>query len=285
MRSGTTTLHDVLGRHPDIFMSDVKEPAFLADPAELALDSRFASEAGFAANESAYLALFRDAGNVRYVGESSTHYTKLPRITGVAERMAAFAPDARILYFLRDPLERALSHYRFAVKSKTERRGTLDAIMAEPFYCAVSDYATQLQPYVDAFGLDRIWVGTLEAMAADPGTELKRLHDWLGVVHTADVPRRFPKLNGIDDGLAIARGPSTLHRIGKKPAYQRLARTVAPKAARDGIRRVLTRPVRPGELRDPEAMAYLRRTLIPRVAALESLTGRSFPEWNGSRVP
>jgi hypothetical protein len=285
MRSGTTALHDVLGRHPDIFMSEVKEPAFLADPAELALDSRVASEAGFAANPSAYLALFRDAGDVPYVGESSTHYTKLPRITGVAARMAAFAPDARILYFVRNPLERALSHYRFAVKRKTERRGMLDAIMADPFYCAVSDYATQLQPYVDTFGLDRIWVGTLEAMAADPGTELERLYDWLGVAHPDDAPRRFPKRNAIADGLAIARGPGTLHRIGKKSVYQRLARSVAPKAARDGIRRVLTRPVNPDELRDPDAMAYLRRTLIPRVAAFETLIGRSFPEWNGSRAP
>ena len=47
MRSGTTALHEVLGNHPQIFMSDVKEPAHFADPAELAMDSRVASAAGF----------------------------------------------------------------------------------------------------------------------------------------------------------------------------------------------------------------------------------------------
>jgi len=279
MRCGTTALHEVLDRHPDIFMSQFKEPAFFADPAQLAVDSPTIREAGIAGNRGAYLALFAGASDERYLGESSTHYTKLPRITGVAERIAELSPQARILYLMRDPVERTVSHYRFAIKKRTERRSLLDAVRSDPLYIAVSDYAAQLQPYLDVFGGDRIWVGTLETMIADPAGELLRLHRWLGVTPPEGDPGPFPVRNTISGSVAVARGPETLHRIGQTPSYQRVARRVAPGWVRSIVRRTLTRPLHANELSDPAALDQLRSMLVPRVAALETLTGRSFPEW------
>ncbi len=279
MRSGTTALHDALGRHPDIFMSEFKEPAHFTDPAQLATDSRVAAAAGFAGNREKYASLFSGGADHRYRGESSTHYTKAPRITGVAERIVAASPEARILYFVRDPVLRTVSHYRYAVRQKEERRPLLDAVQAEPFYCAVSDYARQLRPYVDTFGRDRIWVGTLEAMTGDPAGELRALHRWLGLEPGRDDAVAFSRLNAIAGTVAIARGPKLLHRIGRKAGYQRAARTLVPARVRDGVRHVLTRPVRSDELRDPKAHDYLREALAPKIAAFEELVGRRFPEW------
>lgn len=278
MRAGTTALHEVLGAHPDIFMSPFKEPAFLTDPVELARDSRITAAAGYAGNRGRYLELFADAGGEAYVGESSTHYTKLPRITGVPERMAAFAPDARIVYLVRDPVARTLSHYRFAVRRKDERRPCLEALQAEPFYCEVSDYARQLQPYLDRFGPRRVRVVVLEALATSPDRELGGLYDWLGVpgTHSDAV---FPRRNESAPRLTRARGPEVLHRIGRSGRYQRLARAAVPSRLRTAVRALLSSSVASDETSDPEVLAYLRRIHRPQVAAFERLTGRTFPEW------
>lgn len=278
MRAGTTALHEVLGAHPDIFMSPFKEPAYLADPAELARDSRIIAAAGYAGNRRRYLELFAGAGDEVFLGESSTHYTKLPRITGVPERMAAFAPDARIVYTVRDPVARTLSHYRFAVRRKDERRPCLEALQVEPFYCDVSDYARQLRPYLDRFGPGRVHVVVLEDLVANPDRELGSLYEWLGVPGT-DAGVVFPKRNESAARLTRARGPEILHRIGRSERYQRLATATFPTRLRNGVRALLSRSVASDETTDPEVLAYLRGIFRPRVSAFEQLAGRTFPEW------
>ena len=106
-KCGTTTLHSYLIAHKEIFMSEIKElgffvPEFSYQPKEL----------------SWYLSLFEQAENYRYIGESSTHYTKVPFYDGVAERVYMFAPEARLIYIVRDPIERAISHYWHNTKSQ-----------------------------------------------------------------------------------------------------------------------------------------------------------------------
>lgn len=282
MRSGTTAFHEALGRHPAIFMSSFKEPAFLADPRELARDSRIVAAAGYAGDRSRYLSLFAGAGEVRYAGESSTHYTKLPRITGVAARMAAFSREARILYLVRDPVRRTLSHYRFSVDRKEEQRACFDAVRSEPFYRTVSDYPTQLRPYVEVFGMDRIWVGALEDLVADPQTEFTRLYRWLGLEPDPAACAPLPQRNQITRRLEVARGPRLVHRIRRTAGYRRIAANVAP-TLRDAIRRTLQRPVDAAELEDPAASDYLREVHRSQVSALEELTGRTFDRWTATR--
>ena len=281
MRSGTTALHEVLGNHPQIFMSDVKEPAHFADPAELAMDSRVASAAGFAGDRTKYLQLFESAGGARYVGESSTHYTKAPRINGVAQRMGELSPDARILYLVRDPIERTLSHYRFAVRMKYERRPIAEAVR-DPFYCAVSDYAMQLEPFLDRFGRDRIWIGTLEEMAADAPTALAGLYSWLEL-DPQPGDHTHPQRNALTSQLTRARGPEILHRAGRSRGYQRLARTVVPAGVRRTVRRALNQSVEIGELRDPAIVDYVRSAQESFVERFENMTDLEFPAWTTSR--
>ncbi len=278
MRSGTTALHEALDRHRDIAMSGFKEPAYFADPVQLAVDSPIVSAAGYAGDRDRYLGLFSEAGPARYVGESSTHYTKLPRITGVAGRIADFEPQARILYLVRDPVERTLSHYRFALKRKYERRHCLEALRADPIYCSVSNYAMQLQPYLDYFGTDQTLLVVLEELAAEPETELRRIHDWLDLEST-DESLRFARRNEVAAAVDRARGPALLHRIGRAPAYRRLAPAILPSPLRLAVRRLLNRPVGTDEVRTPEVLDYLRTVHAPHVAALETLTGRRFPSW------
>ena len=84
MKSGTTTLHDLLAEHPDISMSEPKEPCYFVDPDLLKNLWPEMWRMGYWKDEQAYLALFSGKSGAKYFGESSTDYTKMPKISGVA---------------------------------------------------------------------------------------------------------------------------------------------------------------------------------------------------------
>jgi hypothetical protein len=67
MKSGTSSLHDYLGKHPQIFMAQFKEPMY------------FSREEHERMSLAEYEGLFKDVSNQLYIGESSTEYTKLPQ--------------------------------------------------------------------------------------------------------------------------------------------------------------------------------------------------------------
>src|SRR5207244_9201435 len=96
-RCGTTSLHRYLDLHPDIAMSKTKELNF------------FVEERNWQRGVAWYEREFSDSAPVR--GEASPHYTAFPRYRGVAGRMARVVPEARLVYLVRDPIDRAISAY------------------------------------------------------------------------------------------------------------------------------------------------------------------------------
>ena len=78
------------------------------------------------------------AGTAPIVGEASVHYTYLPLSSGVAEKIHRFNPDARLLYVMRDPIERTLSHYWHRVQRLGEHRSLSTAIKNDPQYTDVA---------------------------------------------------------------------------------------------------------------------------------------------------
>ena len=109
MKSGTSLIHSYLNAHPSFFMCEPKESCYFVHPAQL--DCPNIKKLELWKSEEHYLELFQSANTVEIIGEASTLYAKLPRITGVPERIAQFNPDARSIYVMRDPIERAISHY------------------------------------------------------------------------------------------------------------------------------------------------------------------------------
>src|SRR5579871_5444493 len=181
MKSGTNYLRKLLDRHPSIFMTEANEPSYFVDPEELKViwPERWAN--GYWRDERNYLRLFAPAGDALILGEASTNYTKIPLVNGVAERLHRFNPDARLIYLLRDPVERTISHYWHMVRYHTEYRSIAAAIKHEPQYVAVSNYAMQLAPFRERFGDDRIVVLTHEELVRDPYTTMEVLYRWLGL--------------------------------------------------------------------------------------------------------
>src|SRR5262249_38065680 len=153
MKSGTTTLHETLGRHPEIFMSPYKEPGFFSGQ-WFPHDSWFDSHPGPDPEGQWYHVLFEEPRRnprARYAGESSANYTSRYVWERCAERIRAFNPEARILYIIRDPVERSIAHYNHNSFFELEHRSMIEAARSDPSLTDVSNYAMQLKPYFDAF--------------------------------------------------------------------------------------------------------------------------------------
>lgn len=275
MKSGTTTLHEYLDTHPHILMSHEKEPGY------------FVEELGLHKGEDWYFSRWqRDGGEYRYLGESSTHYTKLPIFQGVPQRLFQFNPEARLIYIMRNPFDRLVSHYWHALRDAHhggELRPLLKAVKDDPEYLAFSDYATQLEPYFDCFGRSAVFILTFEALLENPQLEVDRIYRWLGLEPHPIGDKSGKAHNQKPKEITAVAGAGILNRIQYSGAWGRISPHI-PGWLKALAKRQAYRPVAGQEVeRDipqlREAVAELQRRQIDR---LTRLLGRDFPEWHAA---
>jgi hypothetical protein len=264
MKSGTTSLHAYLALHPDIFMSEPKEPSY------------FVEEMNLGKGEEWYLSLFAAAEDAKVIGESSAPYSMVPRYMEVPDRIARFNPNARFVYIMRDPFQRALSHYWHIARFHGERRDLLTAVQNHPPYINVSNYAMQLRPYFDKFGRERLYTLTFEELVRNPRETVVPLLTWLGVDTRFEMPEQLPKENTTPKSLMPQQG--MLHWFIDSALWKAGSRIV-PRWLIARAKRSLERPME----QDPELVAKTRQYLAPiqskQIEELGKLLQRDFPEW------
>ncbi|MGH8202862.1 MAG: sulfotransferase family protein [Steroidobacteraceae bacterium] len=272
MKSGTTTLHEYLDTHPQILMSHEKEPGY------------FVEELGLCKGEEWYYSRWeRDGGEYRYLGESSTHYTKLPVFLGVPERLYRFNPQARLIYIMRNPFDRVVSQYWHALRDAYhggELRPLLKAVEEDPGYLAFSDYATQLQPYFDRFGRSAVLTLTFEALLDDPQREVDRIYCWLELASHPIGDKSGKAHNQKPNDITAVAGAGILNRIQYSDAWDMISPHIPAWmknwAKKQAYRSVAEHEVEKDIPRLREAISELQRRQINH---LTRLLGRDFPEW------
>lgn len=144
----------------------------------------------------------RPALHPAIAGEASPYYLFHPL---AAERLARDFPDIRIIVNLRDPVERAYSHYKeqcfhgretlsfeAALDAEDERlRGEAERIVAEPGYCstahehqsylAQSRYADMLPRWFSLFPRHQFHITPSENFYADPDRHVNEIWRFLGL--------------------------------------------------------------------------------------------------------
>ena len=181
MKSGTTSLAHYIGAHQHGFVPPDMEPDFFTRT------DRYALGIGW------YESLFAEAGDAHVCGEASTSYTKFPRFLGTPQRIARAVPEVRLLYVVRDPIDRIRSQYFHAVLRGKEHRPLVEVLAAEPQYVANSRYGLQLDQYLEHFEREQILVLTSEQLRNDRVRTMKRVYGFLRMdaeavpvqVHTA----------------------------------------------------------------------------------------------------
>ena len=165
MKCATSTLAAQLGLQDGVFITTPKEPNFFSD------DPVHDRGLGW------YSSLFDAAASGDLKGEASTHYTKLATHPDAAARMAAVLENPRLVYLIRDPVARLVSHYMHEW-SMGMIRGPLDAALDHhPELVDYGLYARQTRPLRDAFrgrAYPRDQLGDHAGRAAeDPGRCLR----------------------------------------------------------------------------------------------------------------
>lgn len=167
MKCATTSLHYYLDAHPDIYMSSVKELNF------------FSTE--WHRGHAWYAQQF--SGRHACNGESSPGYSADPLFPGVPLRMHAVVPSAKLVYLVRDPIDRMVSHFVHDTVRGKEHRDLETALLAsEPNdYLIRSRYGYQLSRYTPYYPTDRILIVETEKLATQQRAELRRLFTFFGV--------------------------------------------------------------------------------------------------------
>ncbi len=215
MKSGTTALYYYLEQHPQVYMSPVKEPNFFCRWEQESSDSKPITRI------EGYQDLFKDVSNERAIGEASHCYLYEPE---AAARIQQHVPDAKLVAILRNPVDRAYSHFLHMVRNGTEpltdfaqaiRKEATGVLQTGSFqdYVGRGRYYEQLKRYFDAFDQRQIKIYLYEDLSNAPTDTLQDIFRFLGVDDSfvPDVSLRrnvsgYPRHKALDEFL---RRPSS----------------------------------------------------------------------------
>lgn len=246
MKCGTSTLQAQLAAQDGVFMTTPKEPNFFSN------DEIFRQGPGW------YEALFDAAQSGDIKGEASTHYTKLPTYPETLARMKPLLPNLRLVYMIRNPLQRAVSHY---IHEWSEARMTADLLAAfetRPELISYGSYGMQIAPYVEAYGIDNIHLTSLEQIKADPEGEFTRIARFLGLGPIAAWNHDLAPQNV---SAARARSIPFQDFLINNPAARALRHALVPKSVRIWIRKSRTmqdRPTLPDDLQEKLTATFVQ---------------------------
>lgn len=277
-KAGSSALHAYLDAHPDICMSSEKEPCFFIAQDELEQAWPIMARRPCSHDPQAYLALWQGGEGARYRGEGSVYYSQAPHRGGVPARIAAAAPDARIIYTVREPVTRAIGHYWQRFKEFQEPLGIEAAMRLNPLYRDTSDYPLQMQAYLDHFDAAQIHVIVAEELRANRREVLARCIEWLGLP-----PGRFE-----ESQLADRHASPPTSRRQRFPFVARVrdsalwacTRGHLPAGVVGRLRAAGTVSFDKRHVDERDARAYLAEYLSPRRAAFEEMLGRRIAAWH-----
>ena len=291
-KCGTTALYEMLRRHPQIYMPELKETWFFVPE----LRSRF-RRPGVGARPDTfeeYTALFAAAAPDQRVGEATPSYL---RSLTAAARIAEARPDARIVAILREPASFLRSlHMQFVqthVETETDLRKAL-ALEQERregrhiprdsprpqglLYSDIVRYTDQLRRYHDAFSPEQVLVLIYDDFRRDNDATVRRVLRFLEVdderpieVTEANptVRVRSQRFHHFMRSVSVGRGPvSRTLKVGVKALTSRRLRHHALRAARHSV--VFADPSPP----DERLMRELRGRFKGEVVALSEYLDR-----------
>jgi len=269
MKAGTTTLYRDLLTNPEIHFPYHKEPHSLRDDAVLTEEGR-----------REYARWFKDARPGQLCGEASTGYTKRPNIEGVVPRARqVLGPDLRVIYLVREPVSRIISHHYHEYILGQTTLGIDEAVRTDPRFLDYTRYAWQITPWIETFGRDQVLIRRFEDFVADRRGVVEEATKFLGLTPRPELVQIGETYNQ-SQGRPVSTG--RVRRLRSAWIYRGLIRPMLPIGLRDRIRRALLPkapppPPPPGEATRVWILEQLAEDL-ERLGALLSASGPVWPE-------
>ena len=275
-RCGTSSLHEYLRSHPDVFAPALKELHF------------FDRDANFCGQYDTYRRHFRDWSGQSAIGEATPAYWLRGMTSDLrgnhqycldddaGSRLAAALPAVKTIISLRDPVGRAYSQYRrnrrlgrekttsFLAALDEERRGLRRPEMTRMCWIYHNRYAFHLSRWLELFPRHQIKVLIFEEWIHKPEETIQELCEFLNI-ESSDCPCKFPKCNR-----------------GWKPRSQSWTNYVSPWLRRvPGFQRLERWNERAGyEALSPDDYRRVHEIFAEEVESTEELLGRKVEEWH-----
>ena len=292
-KGGTTALQRFLGAHPDVFMCRPKEPNYFAkdfcrDPDP---NGSFHQR-----TEVAYLDLFREAGPDHLCGEASACYL-YSRVA--ARELYAFAPEARLIFMLREPVDFLYSYYLQLLKNpvtegervKDFRKAlTLEAERKQgrkiPRGCLLPEflyyservkYAEHLKRFFAVFNRAQIKIILYDEFKEDNEAVYRDVLAFLGLA-----PTFTPDFQTHNQGAVLRNRPlrNLMHTVSLGTGWARPLKPVLKRLIPTEPRRRLMRMMhhrllfKPKPRLEPDLVYALKQQFRGDVGALGDLLGR-----------
>lgn len=210
-KAGTTSLHRYLSQHPDVFVAEKKELSFWTDLEYHRglgwYEEQFAPGAG-------YLAL----------GDVSPQYTAYPWLTDVPERVSKFLPGVRLVYLMRNPVERSISNYRYHVALGIEKGRPEEGIFhGNPVqYIDRGKYMMQLDRWLPNIDRSDLLCLTSEDLRADHFGTMAKIWAHIGVDPDAPLKPKPEERNRTEDVIVETALSEGLKNFGPWKAIRRM---------------------------------------------------------------
>ena len=264
-KCGTTSLCEALGRHPHVFMTTPKEPGFFRK------DDFDHSQRG-----NAYASLFDAAAGKTMRGEGSTNYTHPHTASLVADRIAAWVPECRIIFMARHPIRRIESDWKMRCFEGWAPSSINEAVLAEgSSLVAHSRYHRNLSGYLKRFDRSKIHIVFLEDFSRDPATELQKCFTFLQVDPTVGATT-----NVIRNASSDFRRPGTALAILEALGMFESAKKVFPDSIRNRVRGLTTTQVTYEAEWDIKVKQQVIDSLFEDAAAFLKLCNKPSDYWD-----
>ncbi len=276
-KAGTTSLFQYLNEHPQVFMCSVKEPNFFSYD-EIDQQNLYYSEKGIS-NKKDYEALFKNISSEMAIGEASVSYLFYKN---VPYKIQAAIPKAKFIILLRNPVDRAFSHYLMDLRLGYVDVSFEDIVQrrsAHPLsdlyyqqYVEIGLYYEQIKRFLSVFGPSQVKIFINEDLRADVTNVVSSVYGFLNVDRTF-IPDFEKKYN-------VYQKPrnSIIKKIYSFNKIRQIGRLIVPANHIDNIKNTLLRKEAKPRLSN-EIREYLKKLFAKDIKRTGNLIGRDLSPW------
>jgi len=282
MKSGTTTLNDYLSLNDDVLMCKPKEPQFFS--------RNYDKGIGY------YESLWEDESKI--CGEASTCYSRWPFYKNVPEKILLYNPKMKFVFIMREPVERAYSHFRHNVLTDGLGYKTFsDALSKSDEILMTSMYMTQIERFLEFFPKEQFLLLNFDDLAQEPLATINKLEVFIGVKKSNTLQLNDIKSNQAGVARAHLDFRVWLDKIKSLPIIRRTMNMFFSEQQRNKIRQKVNSGLEGSKLLKKygrfkasrlqliteNEKAELRASVLEDIKRLEFFWGKDLSSWKGKK--
>ncbi|WP_079474768.1 sulfotransferase family protein [Marinococcus halophilus] len=264
-KAGTTTLANLIGQHPDVSLAEPKEPDYLSNQYHRSLawyqDKFIHPEAE----------VLLDASTSYTIASPTYEYGD----KSIPERLYELNPEAKLVYIMRDPVERTYSGYLHSKRYGRTTQSFSALIRNKEFHhIYTSDYYRQINRWLEVFPRGSLLLLLFEDLKEQPEATARQCLEFLGLESKVEIKTE----------VYMNKSYNTTGFGAKVNGLLRKYRFINIRWVPAGLRRMLKNRLilskKPVEKMSTEDRVYLQKHFQPMNERLKQEYGVNTDKWN-----